>query len=235
VYEENMNEFDNISLKYVRNEVMNYASIIYKKYGNKDDIANIKNVLEYNRYLYEYIVAGINNLNSEYTSNRINIHEDIIGDFIELLNIELLFNNEIMDLLNSSTDLESSKRFLYKIQAYANLKPKINIIYDPEIIKNLELYIENETVYTTSKYNSKLYHTCIKSHLNDCLSSKNCDNMLRIYTSCKKENEMYNKILTILNKVAVQLKEPSSSGSSVSSPVAKANGYLEDDAKFLKI
>jgi hypothetical protein len=145
-----------------------------------------------------------------------------------------------MDLLNSSTDLESSKRFLYKIQAYANLKPKINIIYDPVIIVNLERYIESETVYTTSKYNSKLYHTCIKLHLHDCLSSKNCDDMLRIYTCCKKENEMYNKILTILNNVAVRLKEPSSSGSgassSVSSPVAKANGeHLEDDAKFLKI
>ena len=219
-----MNEFDNYSLSSIRNEVIDYASIIYKKYGKKDDIANIKNVLEYNRYLYEYIVASINNLNSEYISNRLNIPDEIIEDFSELLNIELLFNNEIMALLNSSTDLESSKRFLYKIQAYANLKPKINIIYDPEIIVNLERYIESETVYTTSKYNSKLYHTCIKSHLHDCLSSKNCDDMLRIYTCCKKENELYDKILDILGRVAVQLKEPNG-----------GSDDLEDDAKFLKI
>jgi hypothetical protein len=227
-----MNEFDNISLSSIRNEVIDYASIIYKKYGNKNDIT-----LEYNRYLYEYIIACINNINSEYTTDRINIPDEIIEDFSELLNIELLFNNEIMALLNSSTDLVSSKRFLYKIQAYANLKPKINIIYDPEIIVNLERYIESETVYTTSKYNSKLYHTCIKSHLHDCLSSKNCDDMLRIYTCCKKGNELYNKILDILGKVAARLKEPSSdSGGSGSSPNAKANGDdLEDDAKFLKI
>jgi hypothetical protein len=220
--EVNMNEFDNISLSSIRNEVIDYVSIIYKKYGKKDDIANINITLEYNRYLYEYIVASINNINREYTTDRINIPEEIIEDFSELLNIELLFNNEIMALLNSSTDLESSKRFLYKIQAYANLKPKINIIYDPEFIVNLERYIETETVYTTSKYNSKLYHTYMKSYLNNCLSSKNCDDMLRIYTCCKKENKMYNKILDILGKVLVQLKEPSS-------------GDLEDDAKFLKI
>ncbi len=55
--EVNMNEFDNISLSRVRNEVIDYVSIIYKKYGNKDDIANINITLEYNRYLYEYIVA----------------------------------------------------------------------------------------------------------------------------------------------------------------------------------
>lgn len=225
-----MNEFDNISLSSIRNEVIDYASIIYKKYGKKDDIANINITLEYNRYLYEYIVASINNLNSEYTTDRINIPEEIIEDFSELLNIELLYNNELMALLNSSTDLESSKRFLYKIQAYANLKPKINIIYDPEIIVNLERYIESETVYTTSKYNSKLYHTYMKSHLNNCLSSKNCDDMLRIYTCCKKENEMYNKILDILGKVSARLKEPSSGGSGGS-----GSGDLEDDAKFLKI
>jgi len=215
--EVNMNEFDNYSLSSIRNEVIDYVSIIYKKYGKKDDIT-----LEYNRYLYEYIVASINNINREYTADRNNIPEEIIEDFSELLNIELLFNNEIMALLNSSTDLESSKRFLYKIRAYANLKPKINIIYDPEIIVNLERYIEAETVYTTSKYNSKLYHTYMKSHLHDCLSSKNCDNMLRIYTCCKKENKMYSKILAILNKVAMRLKEPNGDD-------------LEDDAKFLKI
>jgi hypothetical protein len=145
--EENMNEFDNYSLSRVRNEVIDYVSIIYKKYGKKDDISNINITLEYNRYLYEYIVASINNLNREYTADRINIPEEIIEDFSELLNIEQLFNNEIMALLNSSTDLVSSKRLLYKIQAYANLKPKINIIYDPEIIVNLERYIETETVY----------------------------------------------------------------------------------------
>jgi hypothetical protein len=206
--EENMNEFDNISLSRVRNEVIDYVSIIYKKYGKKDDISNINITLEYNRYLYEYIVASINNLNREYTADRINIPEEIIEDFSELLNIEQLFNNEIMALLNSSTDLVSSKRFLYKIQAYANLKPKINIIYDPEFIKNLERYIESEVIYTTSKYNSKLYHTYMKSYLNNCLSSKNCDNMLRIYTCCKKENKMYSKILAILGKILVQLKEP---------------------------
>jgi hypothetical protein len=206
--EVNMNEFDNISLSRVRNEVIDYVSIIYKKYGKKDDISNINITLEYNRYLYEYIIASINNLNREYTADRINIPEEIIEDFSELLNIEQLFNNELMALLNSSTDLVSSKRLLYKIQAYANLKPKINIIYDPEFIKNLERYIESEVIYTTSKYNSKLYHTYMKSYLNNCLSSKNCDNMLRIYTCCKKENKMYSKILAILDKILVQLKEP---------------------------
>jgi hypothetical protein len=206
--EVNMNEFDNYSLSRVRNEVIDYISIIYKKYGKKDDISNINITLEYNRYLYEYIISSINNLNREYTADRINIPEEIIEDFSELLNIEQLFNNEIMALLNSSTDLVSSKRLLYKIQAYANLKPKINIVYDPEFIKNLERYIESEVIYTTSKYNSKLYHTYMKSYLNNCLSSKNCDNMLRIYTCCKKENKMYSKILAILDKILVQLKEP---------------------------
>jgi hypothetical protein len=206
--EVNMNEFDNYSLSRVRNEVIDYVSIIYKKYGKKDDISNINITLEYNRYLYEYIISSINNLNREYTADRINIPEEIIEDFSELLNIEQLFNNEIMALLNSSTDLVSSKRLLYKIQAYANLKPKINIVYDPEFIKNLERYIESEVIYTTSKYNSKLYHTYMKSHLNNCLSAKNCDNMLRIYTCCKKENNMYNKILDILGKVSARLKEP---------------------------
>jgi hypothetical protein len=70
----------------------------------------------------------------------------------------------------------------------------------------------------------------MKSHLNNCLSSKNCDDMLRIYTCCKKENEMYNKILDILGKVSARLKEPSSGGSGGS-----GSGDLEDDAKFLKI
>ena len=228
---------------------MYYASIIYKKYDKNDNINNNNITLEYNRYLYEYIVASINNLNNEYTAKyaisangptdddvRAGALEEIIADFNELLNIELNFNNELIVLLNSSTDLESSKRILYKLQAYANLKPKINIIYDPEFIVKLEKYIEGEVVYTTSKYNSKLFHTYIKSHLNNCLSAKNCDDMVRLYTCCKKENEMYNNILTILSKISAQLKEPSSSGSASSSPAAKANGNdIDDDAKFLKI